>query len=103
MEYKLTSFCQHSKKCKDGKSRNFIIYFLNGVEILKQKLPFDENMEKGFDGKIFIEDEFLLNGKLYQTRFRDYKDKKRVVSYPISKKRLIELNVPSDIKISIND
>jgi hypothetical protein len=39
MEFKLTRKVQYSKKCKDGKYRNFLIFFLNDVEIMKQKLP----------------------------------------------------------------
>jgi hypothetical protein len=101
MNFTLTCHYQHSKKCKDGKSRNYLIYFLNGVEILKQKRPFDETMEKGFDAKGFIRDEFIFNGRLFQTRFKDYDSKKRFVSFPISKRRLAELNVPLNIRISI--
>ena len=67
-EYVLTRKIQCSKKCPDGKSRNFILYFLNGNLILKQKFPYDENYDKGFDKRTHIYDEFILNGRLYQTR-----------------------------------
>jgi len=39
-----------SKKCKDGKYRNYLLYFLNGVQILKQKIPFNTRYDRGTTG-----------------------------------------------------
>lgn len=106
MNFKLTKHYQYSKHCKDGKDRNFIIYFLNGIEIFKQKIPFNSNYEHGFDRMIGITDEYILNSKIYQTRYKHEgcgSEPKNIrnVSFPLSKKRLNELNVPNDIKITI--
>lgn len=68
MEYKLTHKYQFSKKCKDGHRRNFLIYFLNGIQILKQKIPFDDTYRIGFDCQTKILNEFLLNGSIHQMR-----------------------------------
>jgi hypothetical protein len=65
MNYILTNHRQYSKKCKDGKHRNYSIYFLNGIQILKQKIPFDTNWDRGFDRRTGIYDEYILNGKMY--------------------------------------
>ena len=99
MEYKLTCHVQGNKKCKDGKSRSFIIYFLNGVQILKQKLPYDETYEKGYDHRTSITDEYILNGSMYQTR--RFEDKVRSVNFPLSKRKLLALNVPNDLMIKL--
>lgn len=112
-KFKLTSKYQHSVHCRDGKRRNYMLYFLNGVQILKQKKPFDNRYDKGFDGCCYICDEYILNGKLYQTRYsnsdqpRKYYeaglDVPRSVSYPISKKILKQFNIPEDLKIEIQN
>jgi len=114
MEFILTSKVQWGKKCKDDHSRNFLLYFLNGVQILKQKYPFDETFDYGHDAKTRIYDEYLLNGSIHQTRCymsgvwwrssrkpKDSEPKPRQVRYPISKKILNELEVPKDLKINI--
>mgnify|MGYP001587001692 CR=1 FL=1 len=103
MEYKLTLKAQHSKKCVDGKQRNFLLFFLNNVLILKQKIPYDESCEKGFDVKTSINNIYLLNNKLYQERISDTTKKKRIVKFPISKKKLEQFNIPKDLKIEINN
>jgi hypothetical protein len=114
-EYILTRATQFSKECKDGKQRNFLLYFLNGNLILKQKYPYDESWEIGFDKRTRIYDEFLLNGRLHQTRKADDQHrlidnhywemvkagKVRHVSFPISKAKLEALKVPKDHKIEI--
>jgi hypothetical protein len=97
--YKLTTKYQHSKHLKNGKRRSLLLYFLNDVLIFKQKIPFDENMEYGIS-KWHINNEFLFNGRIYQTRFD--KNKIRNVSFPISKKLLTEMNIPLDIKITVD-
>ena len=63
MEYKLTHKFQLNKRSKDNKSRSYLIYFLNGIEILKQKLPFEEDYELGFQHHTGIENEYLLKLK----------------------------------------
>lgn len=85
MEYNLTTKYQHSKHLKNGTRRSILLYFLNNVLIFKQKMPFDENMEYGYN-KQHISDEYLLNGKIYQTRSRELGVNVRNVSYPVSKK-----------------
>ena len=96
----LTSHYQHAKKGKDGKSRNYMIYFLNGVEILKQKMPFETNYDHGFQNHTHFLNVYFLNGKIYQTRTKF--NKTREVSWPISKKRLEKLNIPKDLKIELS-
>lgn len=93
MNYKLS--CKH---CKDGKRRHLILYFLNGVQILKQKIPFDENFENGFNFRTSIFDVYLLNNNLYQTRIKN--NKKRNIKFPVSKKKLEIFNIPENLKIS---
>ena len=107
MEYTLTCKTQYSKKCADGKSRNFLLYFLNNVQILKQKIPFDKSIDAGHDRRTAIYDDYLLNGRIYQTRTSDCwcgkteLGKTRKVSFPVSKLKLQELNVPINLKISV--
>lgn len=110
MKYKLTCNYHYSKHDKDGKDRNYLTYYINGVKILKQKIPFNTNWEHGFDRRTVIDNEYLLNGKLYQTRYfengcsctPDEPKKIRNVSYPISKKILSELGIPKDVKIEFD-
>jgi hypothetical protein len=109
--YKLTRKYQISKKGKDGKNRNYILYFLNNILILKQKAPFNEDREYGYDGCCIVENEYVLNGKLYQTRFSDsdqsmlngfyQKTNPRNVSYPLSKNIMAQFAIPKDLKIEI--
>jgi hypothetical protein len=54
MKYKLTYKIQLSKRGKDNKSRSYLIYFLNGVQILKQKIPFEDDYENGFNHLTFL-------------------------------------------------
>jgi hypothetical protein len=53
-------------------------------------MPFDENMEYGYN-KQHISDGYLLNGKIYQTRSREFGVNIRNVSYPVSKKNIKRL------------
>ena len=94
MEFKLTSNTQLSFHDKDGCDRNYISYYLNGVLILKQKIPFDTNYEKGYDRRTSIYDEYILNGRLYQTRKHCDSSKIRNVSYVLSKNKLKQFNIP---------
>lgn len=109
--YELTSHLKRSKHC-DGKFRNVLQYYLNGVLILEQKYPFDADFDYGYQFRTDIKDEYLLNGNLHQTRqyesshyywWRCSKQKKegkvRHVKYPISKKVLSQFNIPKDVKI----
>ena len=101
MEYNLTSKYQHSSHCKDEKRRSYLNYYLNNVLILKLKRPFDENYEKGYDGCCSIKDVYILNNKLYQTRYSDSDNgTARNISYPLSKNILDEFNIPIDLKIN---
>jgi len=107
MKHKLTSHAQISKTCADGCNRNFLLFFLDGVQILKQKIPYDEDGSRGFDKTTRFHDIYLLGGNLYQTReTRQAKDwskrKTRHVSYPVSKKKLKELGVDPNIKINLD-
>jgi hypothetical protein len=111
MEFKLTSNWQYSHHDKDGCDRNYISFYLNNVLILKQKIPFDINWESGFDRRTSIYDVYLLNGKLYQKR-RKYlgcshpdNDKMRIreVSFPLSKNRLAQFNIPKDFKVELKN
>lgn len=61
VEMIVTTKYQHSLKCKDGKRRNYCLFFLNGVQIYKQRVPFDENMELGFQGKYHYTNEYIFN------------------------------------------
>jgi len=108
MEHILEAKTQFSKKCKDGRYRNFLIYFIDGVQILKQKIPYNERYEKGFDRLTGITNEYILNGKLYQTRYKhngcgSKASDIREVKYPLSKKKLQELNVLTYEFIKISD
>jgi hypothetical protein len=107
MDYKLTTNRQYSHHDKDGADRNYISYFLNDVLILKQKIPFDTNWEKGFDRRTSIYGEYILNGKLYQKRRKwlgcsnedNDKTEIREVSFPLSKNRLAQFNIPYNFRI----
>jgi len=112
MEFKLTEKYIHSRKCKDGKDRSFHVFFLNGVELFRQKSPFNEFAEHGWQGKWHYENIYILNGKLFQTRYgtawsREEGSNERIrvnerhVKYPLSKKKLAELGVPADLKIEL--
>jgi len=98
---------QHSKEGKDGKRKSYFLYFLNDVQILKQKAPYDENRDEGYNGKWHIGDVYLYNGRIYQTRSEPFKCGEtfksttdcRFVSYPVSKKILNLLEVPNNLKI----
>jgi len=100
MEYKLTYKYQLNKRGKDNKSRSYLIYFLNDIEILKQKLPFEENYDLGFQHHTRIDNEYLLNGKIYQTRNKF--GVSRNVSFPVSKNKLNKLEFPNDFKLEIS-
>jgi len=106
MDYKLTAHRQYSHRDSDGKCRNHISFFLNDVLILKQKIPFDTNWERGFDRKTAIYDCYLLNGRLYQKRVKHNgcgstinAEDIREVYYPVSKKLLAQFNIPKDFKV----
>ena len=116
MGHKLTMTYQHSKHCTDGKRRNYYIYFLNGVEILRQKAPYDETMDHGYGSGTHVDDVYLHNGNIHQTRqysgnsgtwwrasrVRD-KGKIRNVKFPVSKKILTELGVSKGDKILLSE
>lgn len=101
MDYILTKKSQNSKKCKDGKNRNFILYFLNGEQIFKHKRPFDEKSEYGFDGRWLYKNTYILNNVLHQTRYDDKEE--RNVKFPLSKDRLLKYEIPKDYKIELSE
>lgn len=82
----LTTKYQHSKLCPDGKRRNFQIYFLNEVEILKLKVPYDADYEYGWQNTTHFHDEQIIGNRLLILKTR--KGKARIATYPISKEKL---------------
>jgi hypothetical protein len=101
MDAKLTSNYQCSHHDKDGCDRNYISFYLNDILILRQKIPFDTNLEKGFDRNTLISDVYLLNGKLFQKRYNS-KSGVREISFPVSKKILSQFDIPQDFKITLS-
>lgn len=109
MEYKLTKKFQHAKVLANGRRRSLLLYFLNNILLFTQKVPFDETGEPG-TGKWMYTNEYLFNGRIHQTRSNrkynisknDWDIKSRDVTYPVSKKRLKELEVPIDLKIELS-
>lgn len=98
MKHELTQKVSLNKKGKDGKSRSYLIYFLNDVEILKQKLPYEEDYEYGSQHQTGIDDVYLLDGKIHQVRTKF--DKSRIVKFPVSKNKLE--GIPNDSKIELS-
>ena len=111
MEYKLTKKYQHSKKCNDNRRRNFLIFFLNDIQIFKQKVPYDENFDHGCQNRTSFDNIYLLNGYINQKRqsdanvscFGNEQGKMREVKYPVSKKILEQFNIPKDLKITLSN
>jgi hypothetical protein len=102
--FKLTLKYKHSEKCNDKKRRNYLLYFLNDVLILKQKSPYDETYQMGHGNRTYMNNTYLFNGNLHQERSLIYNAvNPRKVKYPISKIRLHALNVPPDLKIPLSD
>lgn len=115
MGHKLTMTTQHSKRCTDGKRRNFYIYFIDGVEILRHKAPYDDSMDHGYQYGTHVDDVYLYKGNIHQTRrysgngyawWRSSKvkgeGKVRNVKFPVSKKMLMELGVNKGDKILLS-
>lgn len=96
----LTKKYQFAKHDKDGKDRNYLLYFLNGKQILKQKVPFDSEAERGYDKNTRIFDEHIENGRIHQTR--THLGVSRKVSFPLSKNKLNELGVNNETTIYIS-
>lgn len=111
MEHKLTVKAQHSKKCSDGRRRNFFLFFIDDLLVMQQKIPYDETMEWGYDGVLHLEDVHYQNGRIHQTRVGRNKwsstekrwipGKKRKVHFPVSRKTLGDINLPEGIKIEL--
>ena len=110
MEFNLTATRQYSKHDKDGKDRNYLMYFLNGIRIFRQKIPFDRNYSAGFDRNTAIYNDYIRDGVLYQSRSekrwcgdKEKKEKKEVevrqVRFPLSKKILAQFNIPAKMRI----
>lgn len=90
---KKTKFRVHDK---DGKRRNYIIYTLNGELLMKQKYQFDEKAERGFDICLHIKDDYLLNGRIHQTRINGNTNEVRKVSFPVSQTVLKKYHLKKD-------
>lgn len=101
--FKLTMSSQTSKKCKDKKTRSYWLFFLNDVLILKQKMPYDTNYSFGYGHHTGMDNVYLLNSSIYQTRGCYAYAMNRQVKYPVSKEKLASLNVPKDLKIQLSD
>jgi hypothetical protein len=97
----LTRKTQFGKKEKDGKSRNYVLYFLNNELLLKQKYPFDPEKERGYDVKTSISGEYIFNGRMYQMRRHVDTHEIRQVSFPVSQMKLKKHGVSNDIKITL--
>lgn len=110
MKYKLVCKYSHAKKQINGKTRSIRYYYLNNVLIFQQKVPFDENMRYGYGGKWHYENEYLLDGKLFQTRYNNvyhsvtaiYEKMCRDVYYPVSKRKLEEVGFPNGLKLELS-
>lgn len=89
----LTCKYQRRKKCKDGKIRNLITYYLDGHQICKLKDPFDNNWEPDFGCQTLFSEERIEGNRLRMTRTKDGKSRK--VSYPISLK-MFPQGIPSE-------
>lgn len=95
----LTSKAQLNRRGKDGKNRSHMLFFLNGVLILKQKLPYDTDYRINYQHQTSFKNVYLLNDNLYQTRVKE--GKKREVHYPLSKELMKYFNVAKDLKIQL--
>lgn len=113
MKHELTSHAQINKRGKNGKSNSYLLWFIDGTQILKQKIPYDDSWDHGGQHRTKIYDCYVLNGRLHQTR-KQYKgckldkktneyvlkySKERHVSFPISKQKLNKLGILPDVKI----
>ena len=103
MEYKLTSTFQRNRRNKAGVGNSFLLFFLNGTFIFKQKVPYDEHMEPGSGHRTSFTAIYILNGNLFQTRQATVKGKIREVRYPLSVRQLEEFNIPKDLRIDLSD
>lgn len=111
MEHKLTAKTQHSKRCNDGRRRNFLLFFIDGTLVLQQKVPYDETMEWGYDGALHLEDVYYQDGRIYQTRIgkaiwsspekRWIPGEKRNVHFPVSRKILKQLDLPEGSRLQL--
>ena len=104
MEYKLTYSAQLSHHDKDGRDRNYLSFYLNGVFIFKQKIPFDKQYNAGHDRRTSFDNIYLMNGKIYQERQKvdgGCQGEIRKVSYPVSRKKLEPFNIPINLKIHL--
>lgn len=95
----LTKKNQFAKHDKDGKDRNYVLYFLNGKQILKQKIPFDSDCDSGYDKNTRFTNEYVLNGRIHQTR--THLSVSRDVSFPLSKEKMKEFQIEKDTKIHL--
>lgn len=58
-QYNLTTRFLYNRRTKEGNCRSYILYMINGITILKQKIPFDINYENGWQHTTDIKDIFI--------------------------------------------
>ena len=99
---------QHSKKCTDKRRRDFYLFFLDDRLILRQKSPWKEGYDYGYDGKNSIVEAFYKDGSIHQKRREGvrrcgekYTPVDREVRFPVSQRILKELNIPKDSLIPL--
>ncbi len=81
----------HSVLCTDGRRRNFMRFFVNDIEILTLKWPYEENYEKGCQNRTDIQD-ICFNIETRYLHFTKIKGNKiRKVKYPVSKEKILKL------------
>lgn len=65
---------------------------------MRHKVPYDESMAHGWQGKWHISDIYYENGRIHQTRSNGTTNTRKV-SFPVSKEKLAELGVPEGIRL----
>jgi hypothetical protein len=89
---------------RTGRSSKFVSYYLNGVLITKQRIPYTSEInDKSFE-YISFSNEYLFNNRIYQIRTvkrGTLRPKFRKTSYRLSK--WDKFNIPKNLKIHINE
>lgn len=104
MKYDFTVNYSFNKKQPNGKSRSKITYYVNGVQLFQQKIPFDSSYEHGYGNRTSIYNEYILGNNIYQNRSRymgcgSTKEKERNVKFCLSKDKIERLGIPSNFKL----
>jgi len=100
---------QHSVRCRDGRRRSFILYFINDKLVLKHKSPYVEGYDRGYDHRTRIFDVYYLDGSIHQKRQlmahwcssegAIVNEPVREVRYPAKRNVLKILNIPKGLRI----